>query len=271
MNLITLLTDFGEQDGYVGTMKGVILSTNPAARIVDISHQIPVQNIHAGAFVLNSSHRYFPSGTIHVIVVDPDVGSSRRILICQTENYIFLAPDNGILKYIFNQYPDCQVFEVTQTNYFLEQVSNTFQGRDIFAPVAAHLSLNKPIEKFGTEINSFSPGNLPKLLIGKNGIVGEIVYIDHFGNLISNISRQHLDPNLPAERILVRIKNHLIQGILSSYQAGLPNKPFAIWGSTGTLEISINQSRADYELDISFGEDIHLEWSETEKSHLNLL
>ena len=138
--IITLLTDFGERDGFIGTMKGVILSINPKATIVDISHEIPAQDIEAGAFVLNNSYRYFPPGTIHVAVVDPGVGSNRKILAVQSDDYFFIAPDNQVLKYIFHASETLTVIEVLNKEFFLNKISQTFHGRDIFAPVAAHLS-----------------------------------------------------------------------------------------------------------------------------------
>ncbi len=147
--VITLLTDFGYRDGFVGSMKGVILGINPGAQIVDISHEVQPQNIDEAGFILFSTYNHFPEGTIHVAVVDPGVGSPRKIIAVKTRNYIFLSPDNGLLKYIFFREKNCRVFEVTNRIFFLNRVSSTFHGRDIFAPVSAHLSLGTNINEIG--------------------------------------------------------------------------------------------------------------------------
>ncbi|MFQ6112525.1 MAG: S-adenosyl-l-methionine hydroxide adenosyltransferase family protein [bacterium] len=192
-SIITLLTDFGQRDGFVGTMKGVILNTYPDAKIVDISHDIEPQNLAAGAFVINTCYKYFPTGTVHVVVIDPGVGSKRRIICVAASGHFFLAPDNGVLKYIYDECPETQVVEVTNRKLVLSQISHTFHGRDIFAPVAAHLAKGLDLKELGASIHDYDKGRLPVLEEAVDRIKGEIIYIDRFGNLISNIPADELD------------------------------------------------------------------------------
>jgi S-adenosylmethionine hydrolase len=258
--LVTLLTDFGITDGYVGIMKGVMLGINPRLQIVDLVHEIPPHQIHAGAYVLNSAYPYFPEGTIHVAVIDPGVGTNRSILICEANHQFFLAPDNGLLKYIFQTHQIQQVIRVTNSDYFRSSLSQTFHGRDIFAPVAAHLSLQKDVEAFGEWTSNFKRGNLPVLKTTKNFIAGEIVYIDRFGNLITNISPEALNSVPSGAQFWIRIGEYQINGITSCYSDGGVNEPIAIWGSSNSLEISINQSRADRFFDVDYGDEVRIEW-----------
>lgn len=260
--LITLLTDFGLRDGYVGIMKGVMLGINPQLRIVDLVHEIPPHQIQAGAYVLNSAYRYFPARTIHVAVVDPGVGTDRSILICEANHQIFLAPDNGLLKYIFHTHRIQQVIQVTNSDYFLPSVSRTFHGRDIFAPVASYLSLGREINDFGKWTSEFDRGNLPVLKITKNAITGEIVYIDHFGNLITNILPEVFNSISFGAQFLIRIGKHQLNGITSCYSSGRVNEPIAIWGSSNSLEIALNKSRADLFLNVNYGDEVRVEWSD---------
>lgn len=238
--IITLLTDFGEKDGFVGTMKGVILSINPNAKIVDINHQIPAQDIEAGAFVLNCSYHYFPTGTIHVAVVDPGVGTERKILAVQANDHFFLAPDNQVLKHILNSDETLTVVEVLNKQFFLNAVSQTFHGRDIFAPVAAHLSRGIPIDKFGLKIHHYNRGKIEQPVVTQTGIIGCILYIDNFGNLITNIN--HSIINRPVSSIeLGEIK---IKKISNSYGEAETNQPVALIGSSGYLEIAVKNANA---------------------------
>ena len=191
--VITLLTDFGNQDAYVGIMKGVIAGINPFANIADICHSVPPQDIFSGAYLLYSSYKYFPRKTVHVAVVDPGVGSRRDIVCVETKNYFFLVPDNGILSFIIQEEKPKSIFRVTNNKYFLPSPSNTFHGRDVFAPVAAHLSLGVKPQKMGIMINQLERLDMPKPVPKKTGQVeGQIIYIDRFGNLITNITRSHI-------------------------------------------------------------------------------
>lgn len=239
--MITLITDFGTSGPYIGSMKGVILSIHPEVRVVDLTHDIHPQDVDEAAFVLSRAYAYFPKGTIHVVVVDPGVGSGRAVLAVRTERYIFLAPDNGVLKYIFCECPDCQVFRVMNRNFFLESVSHTFHGRDIFAPVAAHLSKGMDIETMGEPCTEYVRGEVRRPEVRPREIRGEIVYIDGFGNGITNIE-EGLFAGRAVDRICVR--SHVIDGMSGTYSDVAAGKPLALVGSGGTLEISVSRGNA---------------------------
>jgi len=254
--IITLLTDFGESDGFVGTMKGVILSINPKATIIDISHEIPGQDIEAGAFVLNSSYRYFPSGTIHVAVVDPGVGSQRKILAVQSEKYFFIAPDNQVLKDIFHSGETLTVIEVLNTQFFLNKISHTFHGRDIFAPVAAHLSTHVGIEQLGQKIKNYDRGIIDQPIITESNISGKIIHSDKFGNLISNIPAELI--NKPIS--FIQIGSTIFNRLSDSYREVDISEPLAIIGSSGYLEIAIRNGNAKRQLSLDRGEIVTIEF-----------
>ena len=191
--IITLTTDFGTSDAYVGVMKGVILGINLHVQIVDITHAVPPQDIHEAAFLIHSAHHYFPKGTIHVIVVDPGVGSDRRAIVCQIDGAFFVCPDNGILTYLLQTIENAEelsgnVVAIQNQTYCLPEVSNTFHGRDIFAPVAAHLSLGIPLDDIGLPAHNLIRFPMPPITISDGKLVGEIIKIDSFGNAITNIS-----------------------------------------------------------------------------------
>ena len=241
MSLITLLTDFGEQDGYTGAMKGVIYGIDPSLTVVDISHKIPPGDITAAAFVLNSTYGYFPAGTIHVIVVDPGVGSERKALCMVTAEYTFIAPDNGVLQWISKRYPDALIYSIENDGYFHKPVSHTFHGRDIFAPVAAHLSRGVAPETLGPQLDRIQHGVMPECLQLGDILTGEVVYIDHFGNLISNIPEKFLQGK-PVHSI--HIGNTVLRTIDSTYSSVLLGYPLALVGSHGMLEIAVRGGNA---------------------------
>jgi len=248
--IITLLTDFGQQDGFVGTMKGVILSTNPKATIVDISHEIPAQDVEAGAFILNNSYRYFPRGTIHVVVIDPGVGADRKILAAQSEDYFFIAPDNQVLKYIFHLSETLTVVAVLNKQFFLNKISRTFHGRDIFAPVAAHLSTNVGIEQLGQTTQKYDRGIIDQPRISKSTISGKIIYSDKFGNLISNIPAEMIDHPIS----FIQIGSTILNRLSNAYTEVDVNQPLAIIGSSGYLEIAVRNGNAKQQLLMDRGE-----------------
>ena len=204
-SIITLITDFGLLDGYAGVMKGVIANINPSASVIDISHNIEPQNVFQAAYVLNSSYTYFPKGTIHVVVVDPGVGSGRKILCLKTEDYLFLAPDNGVLSFIVANEESPSIREVTNGKLFLPEVSNTFHGRDIFAPVAAHLSKGVSHKDLGKRTDKINEIDLPKPIRSPAGaITAEIIYVDGFANLITNIIMEIIDRmKIRPERLVI--------------------------------------------------------------------
>ena len=246
-SIITLTTDFDLYDGYVGVMKGVIANINPLARVIDISHKIRPHDVFQAACVINNSYAYFPKGTIHIIVVDPGVGSSRKIICLKTNDYMFLAPDNGVLSFIIEQEKTHSVREVTNRDLFLKEISNTFHGRDIFAPVAAHLSKGQEFKSLGGEIGKTNKIDLPKPIRSPDGeITAEIIYVDSFGNLVTNINREIVDSmKVGAERLSITMGRRRINGICDSYADVGDNEALAIFGSSGYLEISISRGSAE--------------------------
>lgn len=257
--MIALLTDFGRKDPYVGVMKGVIYRINPGARIVDLCHEVPPQDIREAAFILNSSYKYFPQGTIHVIVVDPGVGSERKIVCLKTSDYLFLAPDNGVLTFIRRKEKIEKIAEVSNRRYFLEEVSQTFQGRDIFAPVAAHLSQGVELTELGPGISHIRELKIPRVRFSDERLEGEVIYIDRFGNLITNIARvdlKGLEERFPDKRVRIVIGGREIRKVNKSYAESKPGELLAILGSSNHLEISLNQGNAQRTLGLGRGEKV---------------
>ena len=239
MKIITLNTDFGLEDNFVGVMKGVILSINPDVRIVDINNYIPPQNILAADYSLNNSYKFFPKGTIHLVVVDPGVGSERSSILVATENYFFVGPDNGVFTSIYENNNSYQVYSLENRKYFLEHISSTFHGRDIFAPVAAHLSLGINPEVFGKELHKPFIMQIPKPKVNTGIILGEIIYVDRFGNLISNITSNLLNNN---DKIVINSEH--IGRLSKSYSDVEIGKLVILKGSSGYIEVAINQGSA---------------------------
>src|SRR6185503_1522331 len=188
--VIALLTDFGTRDHYAGTLKGVMLGICPDATLVDIGHDVPAHDVRAGALELAACYRYFPRGTIFLVVVDPGVGSSRRGIAADTGEYKFVAPDNGVLSAVFRESPPKKVVELTERKYALPTVSRTFEGRDRFAPAAAHLAKGIALVSLGKSISNYQVIDLPAPVVGEHELIGEIVRVDRFGNLITNIDRR---------------------------------------------------------------------------------
>ena len=247
MSVITLLTDFGTADYFVGAMKGVILSINPQAVIVDITHEIPSQDVAAGAFTLLAAYDTFPDRTIHVAVVDPGVGSSRRPLVVSAREYLFVGPDNGIFTHIYDRNPSFEAFHITNDKYFRHPVSNTFHGRDIFAPVAASLSNGVDASSFGPRIEN------PIHIL--NSAEPHVIHIDRFGNLITNITRDQFK-----DGTTLVVNGRAIRAFKRFFgeKIGEADEPFAIWGSAGFLEIAINGRSAAEILDVKRGDQITL-------------
>ncbi|MCD6320436.1 MAG: SAM-dependent chlorinase/fluorinase, partial [Candidatus Desulfofervidaceae bacterium] len=210
------------------------------------------------AFVLQSAYRFFPKGTIHVAVVDPGVGSRRRPLLVQTQDYFFIAPDNGVLELIFRE-NEVKVYYLNDPKYFFKKVSNTFHGRDVFAPVAAHLTLGIPPEKLGIEIDDFKRLEWPLPQTEGNILKGEIIYIDHFGNLITNISQGVFQHFVNTQPFSIKIKEVTLNQVVSHYLAVPPGKFIAIWDSSGYLEIACSLGNAKEKLGVRVGEKIEVE------------
>ncbi len=250
MPLITLLTDFGLADEYVGLMKGVILSINPLAKIIDLTHQIDPQDIVQAAYTIKSSYKYFPKGTIHVLVVDPGVGSSRSVIALEKDGHIFLAPDNGLLALLINSKKDDFIISVDNSKYFLKNISRTFHGRDIFAPVAAHMTNGVKLHEIGSPIDGEKLTQIkmpvPHTLSG-GGIKGSVIFIDRFGNLITNIDADLIEKNINQKKnsdIKIILGNKIIHGLSNNYKSVNIQSPLAIIGSKGYLEISVNCGNA---------------------------
>ncbi|MDP2646391.1 MAG: SAM-dependent chlorinase/fluorinase [Desulfobacterales bacterium] len=250
MSIITLLTDFGNEDEYVGVMKGAILSINPSARVVDITHAVNPQDLIQAAYLSESYFAYFPAGTIHVIVVDPGVGSKRSILAAEISGHVFLAPDNGVLTLLMEKGRIESIRCVEEPGYFLETVSQTFHGRDIFAPVAAHISKGVELNRFGAarNINDLAHLPIPRPFISQAGeLTGQIISIDHFGNLVTNIDRERIGKFFKTgagRNLQIIVGRSVIHGLNPCYGAVELQCPLAIINSRGYLEISVNGGSA---------------------------
>ena len=253
--VVSLLTDFGTADYLVGAVKRAILSVNPEAVIVDITHEIAPQDISAGAFTLLAAYQTFPAGTVHVAVVDPGVGSTRRAIIVKANEQFFVGPDNGLFTYIYDREPEHRVFHVTEEKYFRRDPSSTFHGRDIFAPVAAALSNGVKPRKFGPRISDAIRLDIPlEPEVLENGDVrGRIINVDHFGNCVTNITRDLVKPNAT-----LVINQKTIGDFRNFYGEDPSDTPFAIWGSASFLEISINGGSAATLLDAHTGTPVRL-------------
>ena len=239
--LITLLTDFGTADYFVAAVKGVILAANPNASLVDITHEIAPQDIEAGAFTLLAACTSFPAGTIHLAVVDPGVGSSRRPILIKAREQFFVGPDNGIFSYVCDQTAGLEIVHLTNSKYFRHPVSPTFNGRDIFAPVAAALSTGTRPEEFGKKIKDYVRLQPLKAETSRQGeTLGRIIHIDRFGNCVTNITQAELTSDMIAAGVKVRLKRKVVKSFRSYFveDTGSKDKVFAIWGSAGFLEIA---------------------------------
>ncbi len=267
--VVSLLTDFGLVDGFVGVMKGVILSLAPRTTIIDITHDLPPQGIRAGAFLLRWAYGYFPAGTIHVAVVDPGVGTRRPILALEASGHRFIAPDNGLLYPLWEEFvklqEPCRIVEVTNDSLWMDRVSATFHGRDIFSPVAAHLALGTTLDDLGPEIAK--PGiefSLPRIAESENSLQGEILYIDRFGNLITNLNRicvhtwlEKLRAEISSLSLMYKGKRILPVG--GSYGNVEPGGLLAPFDGFDMIEIAVNQGSAQKTFDAQIGDPVCLE------------
>ncbi|MDZ7697024.1 MAG: SAM-dependent chlorinase/fluorinase [Deltaproteobacteria bacterium] len=242
--IITLTTDFGLKDPYAGTMKGVILSVNPGAMICDISHQIDPGAIETAARMLKETCPFFPPGTVHVAVVDPGVGGARRPILVRTRGHLFVGPDNGIFWPIISGDSEAQLIHLTETAYFRPTVSPTFHGRDIFAPVAAHLSLRVDPSEMGVPIDDPVRLDIKAAQSTEDGLTGEITTVDRFGNLITNIGKDVLIDFLSGHQPLIRSGDRVITALNQKYTDVGPDEVLALFSSSGYLEIAVNRGRA---------------------------
>ena len=256
--VITLLTDFGTKDHYVASMKGVILKINPRCRLIDITHQVSPHDIWEGAFVLASAYSYFPKGTIHLAVVDPGVGGARRPLLLVTPNYYFVGPDNGLFAMIAQKERLKQIIVPNKRKYHLSKVSTTFHGRDIFAPVAAHLSLGIKAGAFGNKADSLEGLGFRRPVIQEGKLRGEILHVDAFGNLVSNIDEGRLFQFIRGRPFVVRAGRRTIRGLKKGYWEGEKGEPIALFGSGDFLEICVREGNAQKALKVKRGDPIRI-------------
>jgi S-adenosyl-L-methionine hydrolase (adenosine-forming) len=244
--IVTLTTDFGTNDHFVGAMKGVILEIVPEAAIVDISHAVQAYDVLDGALAISQAYSYFPTGTVHVVVVDPGVGTARRPIIASSDGYHFVAPDNGVLSMVYAREERIHVRHITSEHYFRQPVSNTFHGRDVFAPVGAYLAKLVDSHKFGEEVEDYVKFAAPKpKAAGANRIRGVVLKVDRFGNLITNVTPADV-PALfgKSASFKIVIGSKEITQIHANYAEGAPGQVFGILGSMGYLEISANRGAA---------------------------
>ena len=259
--IITLTTDFGTNDYLVGAMKGVILNINPAARIVDINHHVAPFDILDGALAIASAYKYFPPRTIHLVIVDPGVGTERRPLLVSGEKQYFVAPDNGVLSMIFER-ESCVVRHVTAEHYFLNPISPTFHGRDVFAPTAAWLAKAWQTEAFGEEITDYVRFAMPKAKPAGQAIKGVVLRVDAFGNLMTNLTTEDVPAAMVASGdIKLAVNGKEVRKIARTFGDGIPGEPIAVFGSAGYLEIAVNRGNAARALGVNRGAEVSLELS----------
>ena len=251
--VIALLTDFGTQDHYAGTMKGVMLGICPDATLVDITHDIPPHDVEAGALELAASYKYFPAGTIFVAVVDPGVGSARRGLAADTGDYRFVAPDNGVLTLVLRELPPKKIVELTERRYARPTVSRTFEGRDRFAPAAAWLAKGTQLPALGRPVTDFHRLDVPAPEATADSVRGIVVRVDRFGNLVTNIDRKSVERLGHGGAIAIDAAGQRIERLVATY-AELPSEGVgALFGSTDTLELAAPSTRASDRLGLSRG------------------
>lgn len=256
-SVITLTTDFGVQDHYVGVMKAVLLSIVPDARLIDISHEIPPQDIMAGAWVVRNSAMLFPPESVHLVVVDPGVGTDRKPVAMRIEDQFFVGPDNGIFSLIADQYDHEAIF-LNNSSFWRPNPSKTFHGRDIFAPVAAHLASGVTLEKFGDPLDKLATYRWAVPISDKDGIQGWIVHIDRFGNLISNIPEKVIRGAGQHSKLKIYVGNTILNEIVETFGDVADGEPAAYIGSSGVLEIAINKGDAREMLGVEKGAQISI-------------
>lgn len=251
--IITLLTDFGMEDGYVASMKGVILGICPGASLVDVSHEIPPQDVRAGAYVLSTAYSHFPGGTVHLAVVDPGVGSGRRALAVKAAGQYFVGPDNGLFALVLRECSGWSARSLENSAYWRPEVSTTFHGRDVFAPVAAHLAAGLAMEALGPPAEVLLP---PWNAVSRKGnrFEGEVLHIDRFGNIISNVKKEEMRGVAAAGELTVMLGEHRIHRFVDTYAQVEPGRLLLLYGSAGYLEVAMNQGSAAAALGVRSGD-----------------
>ncbi len=253
--IITLTTDFGTKDGYVGAVKGVIKRINSEVEVVDVTHQIEPFDVLGAAFALNNFYRYFPQGSIHLVVVDPGVGISRQPLLIKSEGFSFVGPDNGVFSFVYQKEGLTEIRVLSNKKYFLAELSSTFHARDVFAPVSAYLSLGVDLKEFGNTAKECFKLIIPEPKSLKEGLAGEVIHIDGFGNLVTNIGAEFLQNKKIGKMVVGKSQ---IKRLARSYFE-IPEKEVgALMGSSGFLEIAINQGSADKALKGKIGTSVRI-------------
>jgi S-adenosylmethionine hydrolase len=255
---IALLTDFGTSDSYAGVLKGVISRIAPSTPVIDLSHEIPPFDVVQGALVLYQAFHYFPEKTIFVGVVDPGVGGLRRPMLIQTKRYFFIGPDNGLFSLALSEEEVQQIIQLNNCDYFLKSPSHTFHGRDIFAPVAAHLSSGVAPIEFGPQVSGYEKLKDLEPQKEKDEIIGKILSIDRFGNAITNLRLPFLQEQLPNLSFSAEIGGKVLRELKTHYAEGESKEAFLLFGSTGLLEISVNQGSAAETLHLKRGDPIKI-------------
>ncbi|HEU4804558.1 MAG TPA: SAM-dependent chlorinase/fluorinase [Nitrobacter sp.] len=250
---VALLTDFGTRDHYAGTLKGVVLSVCPDATLVDIGHDIPAHDVLAGALELAACYRYFPKDTIFLVVVDPGVGSSRRGIAADIGDFRFVAPDNGVLSAVFREAPPKKVVELTERKYSRPTISRTFEGRDRFAPAAGYLAKGVALVSLGKGIQDYHTIDLPRPVVSGPELIGEVVRVDRFGNLITNIDRKTFEQFAGGGAIAVVVGGRDVPRIVATYAEAPAGELCALFGSTDHLEVAINAGDAAATLKLARG------------------
>jgi S-adenosylmethionine hydrolase len=258
VSVISLTTDFGTSDWFVGTMKGVILNIHPRAHIVDLSHEIPAGDIRGGAFALACGYRFFPEGTIHVAIVDPGVGGPRRAIAVRTRHYTFVGPDNGVLSLALAREKVRSVRLLSNPKLHRGTTSHTFHGRDVFAPVAAHLAARAAFRKLGPRAGSYVQLAWPQPRVTGSGVEGEVVQIDRFGNAITNIEAGHLSHFSAAG---IQLRGRDVCRVETFYAAVPEGDPVGVIGSSGFLELAVRGGSAARTLGLKRGSPVQLRFS----------
>ena len=254
--MITLTSDFGLKDPYAAEMKGVILTINKNAILVDITHDIEKFNIRMGAFILASAAPYFPKGTVHLAVVDPGVGTERHAILVQTKQDFFVGPDNGVLILAAKNQGIEHIYKLTNPKLMLPKVSSTFHGRDVFAPAAAHLDTDVPPSEFGPEISDAVTPEFTKVEQRNGSFIGEVLHVDRFGNIITNINQKEI---VDAKTVNVKLQNLSLKiAFCKTYAQAKPQEPIALIGSYGFLEIALNQDSAAERFPVKAGDKIEV-------------
>jgi S-adenosyl-L-methionine hydrolase (adenosine-forming) len=243
--IVTLTTDFGTRDPYVGTMKARVLTANPNVRLVDITHEIPARDITVAAFTIARSYEFFPEGTIHVVVVDPDVGDRRKNIAILTRRHIFVGPDNGSFAMVLAHEKPLDIREIKNPPFLSEHISNTFHGRDIFAPCAGHLSAGRLFEDIGPELQQIRNLKYPRVTQQGNILTGEVVSVDSFGNMITNISEHTFLSFVGKHAFEIYFATERFDSVMKQYNDAPKGTSLLLFGSSGHLEISMNSGSAE--------------------------